>query len=90
MYIVLFSFAILVLVGFRVGKRGGRRTTKQVETPVRQVMEISDSMFEENSAFLFAWSDVFYNFLGIASNDCRSITKLSVTPLQDIMPNDLA
>ena len=52
-------------------------------------MEISDSLFEENKALLATWSDVFYVFLGITSNDCIG-AKISVTPLQDIMPNDLA
>lgn len=47
-------------------------------------------MFDCYRDFFSVWSDVFYRFFGLASNDEKVSGESSVTSLQDVDPNDLA
>lgn len=92
---MILAIVVLLCIGVAYWQRNAKRVVivdpPVVDSPIIEESEMDDqeSMFEESSAFLFSWSDVFYNFLGIASNDCSSVS-ISVTPLQDIDPNELA
>ena len=84
------AVVLCTVVVYTIYHRRAERTLTAVSPiVVEEKVDDQDSMFEKSSALLSAWSDVFYNFLGIASNDCRGMN-ISVTPLQDIGPNELA